>query len=79
MLMSRDETARATFTVTCRYCTRVIVGDVPRLDDAATRALRAHLATCYGNVKASAPLGDVLFHFTVSGGTPRASAEPKTD
>ena len=65
MVTTRDERTRATFTVTCRHCTRVIIENVPLLDDAGTRTLRVHLAACYGNDSPSAGLGDVLFHFSV--------------
>ena len=68
MIRTRDEKARPTFTVMCRYGTRVIVESVPRVDDAGTRLLRAHLAACYGDVTPGAGLGDLLFHFRVRDG-----------
>jgi len=78
MTRTRDESARATFSVTCRYCTRVIVENVPILDDTGTQTLRAHFAACYENVTPCAALGDLLVHFSVRDGvaqTDRAKSD----
>jgi hypothetical protein len=53
------------FTITCCHCTRIIIENVPLLDDAGAQLLRAHLATCYGNATRSAALGDLLLHYSV--------------
>lgn len=67
-MIPRDERARATFTITCRHCTRVIIENVLRLGDVGTQVLRAHLAARHSNATASAALGDLLFHYSVRDG-----------